>query len=58
MLGPRVLATAALALGAQAPALAGERADLIIGHVWTVDDARPEAAAVAVAGLRIYRRPD
>jgi len=32
-----------------------ERADLVIvnAHVWTVDDSRPEAAAVAVRGERI-----
>lgn len=36
-------------------AAATERADLVIvnAHVWTVDDARPEAEAVAVRGERI-----
>ncbi len=46
---------AALAVTAPLAAVGAERADLIIvdGHVWTVDDARAEARAVAVAGERI-----
>ena len=44
-----------LALLCLAGAPVPERADLVIvdAHVWTVDDARPEAQAVAVRGERI-----
>jgi predicted amidohydrolase YtcJ len=42
-------------LAAAAPPMTADRADLVIvnAHVWTVDDARPEAEAVAVRGDRI-----
>jgi len=42
-------------LGVAAGPAPPERADLVIvnAHVWTVDDSRPEAGAVAVRGERI-----
>lgn len=51
---PPAVVVAALLLIAAAPA-PPERADLVIvnAHVWTVDDTRPEAEAVAVRGERI-----
>lgn len=48
--------TAALAItAATSGARGGERVDVVIlhGHVWTVDDTRPEAEAIAIAGERI-----
>jgi predicted amidohydrolase YtcJ len=45
------------AAGAAGAEGAGPMADTVIlnAHVWTVDDARPEAQAVAIAGERILR---
>lgn len=50
-------AAAAAALMIGAGAIAGEHADLILynASVWTVDDKRPEAEAVAVRGKKIVK---
>ena len=52
--GPSSVLILAL-FGIAANPVPAERADLVIvnAHVWTVDDALPEAEAVAVRGERI-----